>query len=47
MDRLRVLLAFLALIGLGACGGGGGDGGSTQAPAGTWDQMLWDQSNWQ
>jgi hypothetical protein len=48
VKRLRVLLAFLALIGLGSCGGGGGDGGgSGQTAAGTWDQMVWDQSNWQ
>ena len=48
MRRLRLLLAFLALVCLGSCGGGGGGGGgSSPTPAGTWDQMVWDQSNWQ
>ncbi len=45
------MLALLALLVLYGCGGGGGGGGDTvsQAPSteGVWDQMQWDQKNWQ
>lgn len=33
---------------LSACGGGGGGGGTTTPQASNnWDQMVWDQGNWQ
>ena len=41
------MLGVLAVALLSACGGGGG-GGTTPLPAGSsnWDQMVWDQDNW-
>lgn len=44
---LSVLLPLLLFAG---CGGGGGGGDTvSQAPSteGVWDQMQWDQKNWQ
>lgn len=57
MQQLKRLFVLISLtIVLGACGGGGGGGGSTPAnstgastPAGNntnWNQLIWDQDNW-
>jgi len=53
---LLAVLAFLALPGCGGgshsddggsgSGGGGSGGGESVPPAGNWDSMTWDQSNW-
>ncbi|VAW97276.1 hypothetical protein MNBD_GAMMA23-1809 [hydrothermal vent metagenome] len=42
-----IMLASLSLV-LVACGGGGGGGSSPPAnnSNNTWDQMVWDQDNW-
>lgn len=44
-----LMLASLSLV-LVACGGGGGGGGSSTPPANNsnaaWDQIVWDQDNW-
>lgn len=54
-QRLRRLLALgvfaLLLFPLAGCGGGGGsNGGGTgddNATNGNWDQLVWDQDDWQ
>lgn len=46
------IVCVIALLGLAACSGGGGGGGGnnssgTTSTAGVWDQMNWDNKNWQ
>lgn len=46
---LNWLMAALFSLAVTACGGGGG-GGSADDPTdnrGSWDEMIWDQDNWQ
>ena len=49
-QRLRRLLALgvfaLLLLPLGGCGGGGGSS-DDNATNGNWDQLVWDQHDWQ
>lgn len=43
---LRTLTGLLLLL-LASCGGGGGDDAQRQSSEGVWDQMNWDEKNWQ
>jgi hypothetical protein len=43
---LTVLIVSLTLFAITGCGGGGGGSSSTTGTAGVWDQMNWDDSNW-
>jgi hypothetical protein len=49
--RLVRLCPWALLVLLTACGGGGSDAPAPPAPppppAVNWDQVVWDQSNWQ
>ena len=40
-----LMLAGLSLV-LVACGGGGGSSPPANNSNNTWDQMVWDQDNW-
>ena len=47
-----LVLAFIALVFLSACGGGGGNGGANPPPplvdtTLTWDDDNWDEKDWQ
>ncbi len=44
--RMRVLLFFIAMLVLSACGGGGGSGSTPAPDNSSWDSMVWDQNNW-
>ena len=45
----RMLLTLICGLALWGCGGegGGGNGNNNASTANIWDEMNWDQGNWQ
>jgi hypothetical protein len=50
LRRFVTICAASALLGFAGCGGGSKPSGPSPVPtssSGVWDQMSWDQKNWQ
>ena len=44
---LRVAFFLFSILSLSACGGGGGSSSTDQTESSDWDNMQWNQDNWQ
>jgi len=45
LTKLFSLILFSMLI--TSCGGGGGGSDDTDSISSNWDEMIWDQGNWE